>query len=65
MFYIGACLKMVKLVERITKRGDNRSASYSITIPLALVKKMKWKKGDEILITPLDEVCLKIEKLDI
>ena len=56
---------MVKLVERITKRGDNRSASYSITIPLALVKKMKWKKGDEILITPLNEVYLKIEKLDI
>lgn len=53
---------MPKIIERVTKRGNTVSSSYSITIPSVLIRSMGWKKGDEVIVGKLDGETLKIEK---
>ena len=55
---------MPKLIERITKKGDRRKTNYSTTIPVDLVRIMKWKKGEQLLISRLDDERLVIEKVE-
>lgn len=56
---------MPKLIERITRKGDQKKTNYSTTIPVNLIRIMRWKKGDELYITKLDDDSVKIEKVEI
>ena len=53
---------MPKLQLRITKKNEKIiSSSYFITIPKELVNSMKWKDGDILLFSKLDEKRLVLE----
>ena len=56
---------MPKIVERVDKRGARKKSNFSTTIPVNLMRIMKWKKGDELLISKLDDERLVMEKVDI
>lgn len=56
---------MPKLIERKDKRGKQGKVNYSLTIPLAVVRDMKWKKGDELQVSKIDDKTVQIIKLNV
>ena len=55
---------MVKITQRLYKRKKGMRKSYSVTIPITLMKKLGWQKGDELLIQIHEGDKLIVEKLD-
>ncbi len=53
---------MPTLQMRTTKSKGKESDSYFLTIPKEIVNKYKWGKGDTIIVSPLDQDSVKLEK---
>ena len=47
---------------RLTKSKEASSSSYFLTIPKEIIEIMGWKKGNRLIITPLDDNSIKVEK---
>ena len=53
---------MPKLSERVYKRETGDKVSYSVTIPIDLVRALNWKKGDDLVLSKNGEKIV-IEKI--
>ena len=53
---------MPKLQVRTTKKEGEPYESYLFTIPKEIIDMMQWKKGDTLIVSPLDEKSIKVEK---
>lgn len=40
-----------KLEDRSVRKISKRGASYSITLPVELVRELKWKDGQKVVVT--------------
>ena len=57
-------LNMPKINKRTRKTESGTSENYYVTIPIEIIRRMKWDKGDNLFFAPIDEKSVKIEKID-
>lgn len=53
---------MPKITERVYKRDSGDRVSYSVTIPIDLIRALYWKKGDDLVLSK-DGDKIIIEKI--
>lgn len=56
---------MPKLQVRTTKKDGEPYESFLFTVPKEIIDVMQWKKGDTLIVTPLDQTSIKVEKIKI
>ena len=47
----------------LQERKSATGSAFILTIPKEYIDKMKWKKGDSLIFSVIDEKSLKIEKV--
>jgi len=55
---------MPKINKRSRKTETGVSENYYVTIPIEIIRKMKWDKGDNVFFAPIDDKSVKVEKID-
>ena len=55
---------MPKIQKRTLKNKKGTSESYFVTIPLELIDKIKWQKGETVLWQMIDNNTLQLQRVE-